>query len=84
MENKYQSISKVSTMKALNQWKIKVMEKRMSQQSGTGDFVHKGIIHAGNKVIFLVHINVVEVFNTVYHCAPVTKYHTSIFYRKVT
>jgi len=65
MENKYKRISKVSTTKAMNQWKVRVLytKENDSQQSGTGDFVHKGITHAGKKVTFLVHINIVEVFN---------------------
>lgn len=85
MENKNKRISKVSITKALNQWKIKVFyKKENSQQSGTGDFIHKGITHAGKKVTFLVHINTVEVFNNVYNCVPLTKYYTSIFYKNVT
>jgi hypothetical protein len=86
MENKYKRISKVSTTKAMNQWKIKSFLQKRERQSAirTGDFVHKGITHAGKKVTFLAHINIVEVFNNVYHCFPLTKYHTPIFYRNVT
>jgi hypothetical protein len=86
MENKYKRISKVSTTKALNQRKMEVFYRKEndSQQSGTGDFVNKGITHTGKKVTFLVHINIVEVFNNVYHCVPLTKYHTSIFHKNVT
>jgi hypothetical protein len=78
--------TKPNQAKALNQWKIKVFytKQNNSQQSRTGDFVHKAITHAGKKVTFLVHINIVEVFNNVHHCIPLTKYHTSIFYKNVT